>query len=75
MNIIVQIPNAIYVLKCLNRSEQNIKTDQCNLRSQMGSGLTSSIPSKAVHVCRKISPAKIGSTDFVRMSKKDVFSW
>ena len=72
MNIIVQIPNAIYVLKCLNRSEQNIKTDQCNLRSQMGSWLTSSIPSNAV--CRKISPAKIGSTDFVRMSKKDVFS-
>ena len=28
-------------------------------------------------VCRKIGPAlwKIGSTDFVRMSKKDAFSW
>ena len=34
-----------------------------------------SVPSKAV--CREIGPAlwKIGSTDFVRMSKKDAFSW
>ena len=32
-------------------------------------------PSKAV--CREIGPAlwKIGSTDFLRMSKKDAFSW
>ena len=34
-----------------------------------------SVPSKAV--CREIGPAlwKIGSTDFVRMSEKDGFSW
>ena len=38
-------------------------------------GDTSSVPVKGV--CHEIGPAlrKIGSTDFVRMSKKDAFSW
>ena len=37
--------------------------------------LSGSVPSKVV--CREIGPAlgKIGSTDFVRMSKKYAFSW
>ena len=41
----------------------------------MGCSFPASVPAKAV--CREIGSAlwKIGSTNFVRMSKKDAFSW
>ena len=46
------------------------------LRSVIRQRQNGSVFSKAVHVCPKIGPAlsKIGSTGFVRMSKKDAFS-
>ena len=45
-----------------------------HMKGMVCSPAETSVPSKAV--CREIGPAlrKIGSTDFVRMSKKDAFA-
>ena len=55
------------LLESLNIPLNNQYVTQCELMS--------SVPSKVI--CCEIGPAlwKIGSTDFVKISKKDAFSW